>query len=114
MTYEEILALVTEDFELLREAPHCHIVLTGLTYDGCRGFCVAIYNKGDSVVVTDLGETKEVFDEVEREEWEALCETHGFQFSHWHIERVFHGMQDLYDFIQFIDFISDKYFQIED
>ena len=113
MTYEEVLKIVSEEFELINDSIHNKIVRTGLTYDGCRGFCVSIYNKGDSVVITDLGETKEVFDEVEKEEWIKLCTEHGYMWNHWRIEKEFTCIEDLYDYIKFIDFISDKYFEID-
>ena len=109
--YEDVLKLVKEEFETRKDAPHCEIVKTGLTYDGCSGFCVAIYNYGDVVKISDLGETKEVFDEVTEEQWADTCKRNGFEFNHWRIERVFNSMEDLYEFIQFLDAISDLFFE---
>ena len=113
MTYNEILDLVRTEFDTIKDAPHCEIVRTGLTYDGCTGFCVAIYNYGDVVKISDIGETKEVFDEVTESQWKDLCSKNGFEFNHWRIERVFNSMEDLYDFIKFLDTISDAFFDKE-
>ena len=110
MTYEQALAMIATEFELLGHAPHYRLIRTGLAYDGCNGFCVAIYNDNGELILTDLGETKEVFDEISKEEWEMLCEAHGFRFRHWHIESPFEKMDDLYAFIQFLDMISDQLF----
>lgn len=114
MTYEEALAIVKSEYETRREAAHCEIVKTGLTYDGCEGFCVTIYNYADrGPVISDLGETKEIFDEVEKEEWEKLCAENGFEFNHWRIEKPFTCINDLCEYIDFIDRISDKYFNVD-
>ena len=108
--YEEALVIIEEEFETRRESSHNKIIMTGLTYDGCRGFCVSIYDDNGVAIITDLGETKEVFDEVTKEEWIKLCTENNFEFRHWRIVRVFDSINDLYDFIKFLDMISDKYF----
>jgi len=109
MEYSEALALVKSEFETLRDAAHCEIIYTGLTYDGCNGFCVTLYNYGDKVMISDIGQTKDIFDEVEEEEWKELCRENGFEFNHWRIEKKFSKIEDVYDFINFLDMISDKY-----
>ncbi len=109
MTYQEALALVRTEFETLRMAPHCEVIRTNRTLDGCHSFPITLYDRGDEIILNDLGETKEVFDEVEPTEWQELCESHGFQFDHWRIIRPFKGMQDLYDFIEFLNFIADRF-----
>ena len=110
MTYEQALELIATEYELMGHAPHYRRIRTGLTYDGCTGFCVAIYNDNGEVILTDMGETKEVFDEVTEEEWTMLCEAHGLRFRHWHIELPFEKLDDLYDFIYFLDLISSQFF----
>lgn len=114
MTFGEAIKIVEKEFDLIYDSPHAKVVRTGLTYDGCRGFCVSIYDSEEGALVSDLGETKEVFDEVEEAEWKALCEEHGFRFVHWRIIRDFTGIEDLYEFIRFLDFISDKYWSEDD
>ena len=114
MTYEEALALVKSEYDTLRDAGHCEIILTGLTYDGCSGFCVCLYNEGDRVILTDMGETKDVFDEVSEEEWTALCSEAGFVFRHWHIEREFHSLEDVELYVAFLDAISNLFWDIDD
>lgn len=114
MTYQEALILVKSEFETLRESSHNEIVLTGLTYDGSCGFCVSLYDQDGKAIITDLGETKEVFDEVEKKTWQALCEENGFRFNRWRIERDFNALDDLYAFIAFLDKISDRFYVIED
>lgn len=114
MTYQEALTLVKSEFETYKESSHNEIIRTGLTYDGSHGFCVSLYNEGERVILTDLGETKEVFDEIGEEEWTALCQKSGFAFRHWHIEREFFSLDDVYAFIRFLDEISDLYFPIDD
>ena len=114
MTYEEALALVKTEFKTRRDAAHCEIIRTGLTYDGCNGFCVCLYNYGDRVCLTDMGETKEIFDEVTKEEWIALCEENGCVFNHWRLERKLESIEDVYAYIQFLDMVSDKFFNLGD
>ena len=111
MTYQEAVALAATEFELIRDSGHTTLIRTGLTYNGCNGFCVMIYDLGDHAILTDIGETKEIFDEVTEEEWTELCEAHGFAFRHWHIERDIHSMDDIIAFIQFLDFVSDTFFE---
>lgn len=114
LSYEEVLSLVREEYDTRRDADHCEIVKTGLTYDGCTGFCVCIYNYGDVVKITDMGETKDFFDQLTDEQWVDICTTNGFEFNHWRIERVFNSIEDLHMYIQFIDVISDMFFDIEE
>ncbi len=114
MTYEEALALVKTEYETFHDAAHCEIIRTGLTYDGLEGFCVCLYNEGDRVILTDMGETKEVFDEVTKEEWTALCTEAGFAFRHWHIEREFHSLDDVELFIAFLDAVSNLFWDVDD
>lgn len=107
VSYEEALKMVKAEYQTRKDASHCEIIKTGLTYDGCTGFCVALYNYGDVVKITDIGETKEFFSEVTEEQWVDVCARNGFEFNHWRIERVFNSMQDVYDYIEFIDAICD-------
>ena len=102
------------EFELRPHSPVTQIVRTGRTLDGCNSFCIIIYNKVDKVVLTDIGRTKDVFDEVSEEEWEELCKAHNFEFLHWSIVREFTGLQDVYDFIGFLDVIADKYCPLDE
>ena len=74
MTYEEALEMVGAEFELCRHSPVTQAVRTGRTLDGCNSFSIVIYNKVDKVILSDLGNTKDVFDEVPKEEWEELKE----------------------------------------
>ena len=113
MTFEEAIKLAETEFELKPNTPNTRIVKTGLTYNGANGFCVMLYDKGDHTIITDIGETKEVLDEVAYEEWEALCLENGFEFNHWHIEKPFNSIEDLHSFISFLDTVSDKFFDID-
>ena len=112
MEYTEALALVKSEFNTRYDAAHCEIIRTGCTYDGCNGFCVVLYNYGDKIMVSDMSITREIFSEVADEEWESLCRENGFEFNKWRIEKKFNGIEDVYDFINFLDMISDKYFQL--
>ena len=114
MTYEEALKIIEAEYETLPDSPHNKIIRTGLTYNGFNSFCVSIYTDGESVILTDLGETKEVFDEVTEGEWRELCEAHGFEFRHWRIVKVFGSIDDVDDFIRFLDLISTRYFDEKD
>ena len=110
MTYNEGLALVKTEYETIKDSTYNEIIITGLTYDGCNGFCVSVYNKDGEAIITDLGETSHFFDEITEEEWIKDCTEHGFEFNHWRIERKLSSIDDVYDFINFIDFISDREF----
>ena len=109
MTYEKALEIIESEFETLKESSHNKIVRTNMTYNGYNSFCVSIYNCNGIAILTDLGTTKDVFDEVAEEEWRELCQNHGFEFNHWSIRRDFNKIEDLYDYIEFLDFISRKY-----
>ena len=50
-----------------------------------------LYDKGDHTIITDSGETKEVFDEVSHEEWVKICEENGFEFRLCKIEHEYCG-----------------------
>ena len=113
MDYIKALEIIEKEFETRQESSHNKIIKTGLTYNGCNGFCVSIYDDNGVALITDLGETKEVFDEVSKAEWEELCKEHGFEFRHWRIVREFSSINDLYEYIKFLDFISDKYFKLD-
>ena len=114
MTYDEALELVKEEYETKRITDNCYKIKTGLTYDGCRGFSVTLYTDGEEIILSDLGNTKEVFDEVDAEEWEELCESHGFEFNRYRIIRRFSSTDDVYQYIKFLDFVSDKFFPLDD
>ena len=109
MTYQEALALVRTEFETRKMTPNCEVIKTNRTLNGYNSFPITLYDRGDEIILNDLGDTKEVFFEVEHDEWQELCEAHGFEFNHWRIIRPFKGMQDLYDFIDFLDFIADRF-----
>ena len=111
MTYEKALEIIEAEFETKRNSDVHKTIRTGLTYDGCQGFCVCIYNSVNGVILSDLGETKEVFYEVPQEDWIAMCNKHGFEFVNWSITRKFTDIHDVYDFIKFLDFISWKYWE---
>ena len=109
MNYSEALALVQSEFKTTKYASNCYVIRTNKTYNGANGFCVTLYNKGDKVVLSDLGETKEIFDEVPKETWESLCKENGFEFNRWSIENDFISLDDVYEYIDFLDKISDTY-----
>ena len=114
MTYQEALALVKSEFETRRDAAHCEVILTGRTLDGYNGFCVCLYDNQGEILVSDMGETKEAFDEVTEEEWTKLCEDHGFEFRHWRIVKKFEDIYSVYDFIDFLSFIADTFDPIDE
>ena len=110
MTYEKALAMIETEFETIKGGADCYRgIRTGLTYDGFNPFCVNIYNSENGVVLSDFGNTKEVFDEVDEGEWTALCEAHGFRFDHGKIVREFKAVTDVADFILFLDLVSTKF-----
>ena len=45
MTYEEALEIVEAEFEMRPDSDHSKIIKTHMTYDGCTGFCVVVYNE---------------------------------------------------------------------
>lgn len=109
MIYEEALKIIKQDFETRKETSHNEIIYTGYTYDGCNGFCVSIYDDNGIAIVTDLGETKEIFYDVNEEEWITLCNEYNFEFRHWSIVREFNSISDVYEYIEFLNFVSNKY-----
>ena len=114
MTYQEAVDLVKTQFHTRRGSDHNEVIRTGKTYDGCKGFCINVYNADGEGILSDLGETKEVFDEVSEEEWISLCQENGFIFRHWRIERELNSIDDVYAFIDFLDMVSDKYCDLDD
>ena len=110
MTYQEALELIKEEYDTNPIEKHATLIYTGLTYNGCTGFCVVLYDLGDKAILTDLGKTKDVFDEVDYETWRELCESHGFIFNHWKIQREFNSIEDVDEFIRFLDSISVRYY----
>ena len=115
MKYLEAMAIIKEEYDIKIVANHAILIYTGLTYDGCNSFCVVLYNLGDKAILTDLGRTNEVFDEVGDETWIELCDSHGFEFNHWRIQKDFNSIDDVDEFIKFLDFISVKFFdEVED
>ena len=114
MTYNEAVALVSAEFETRRVADHVMAIRTNMTYDGNTGFSVLIYDNGKEVYLTDIGQTKEIFNEVSEPEWVELCRERGFAFNHWRIEHKLESMDDVYEYIEFLDFISDKFWEIDE
>ncbi|MBQ2794381.1 MAG: hypothetical protein IJF05_06775 [Clostridia bacterium] len=64
MTYESAVKIIEAEFDTIADSIHNKVVMTGLTYDGYKPFCVSVYDDGENVIITNLGETKEVFDEI--------------------------------------------------
>ena len=115
MNYADALALIKTEFETRFDSSHSEVIRTGYTYDGCNGFCLCLYDLGDRAILTDMGETAQFFIEVTDEEWGEFCAAvPGFRFNHWHIEHEINDIQDVYDFIGFLDEISDKFFLLDD
>lgn len=111
MTYEKALEIIEAEFETRTNSPVHKTIQTGLTYDGFNGFCLNIYNSANGVILTDLGKTKDIFNEVPQEDWITLCNQHAFEFVHWRITRKFNDINDVYEFIKFLDLISWKYWE---
>ncbi|MBQ8374323.1 MAG: hypothetical protein IJX98_01965 [Clostridia bacterium] len=110
MTYEEALEIIEREFETRYVAPRARAVRVNQSYNGYELFYIEINDDNGEGVLTDLGITKEMFYEVGESDWRALCRENGFSFNrYWHIERRFTAMTDLYDFIDFLILISDKY-----
>ena len=110
MLLPDAVALINTEFKTRKCAPHYHAVYVDLTYDGCSLFSISIYDYGDKVsVLTDVGSTKDFFDQFTEDEWVKLCAEHGFEFNNWRIERVFNSLNDLYEYIDFIDYLCNTY-----
>ena len=109
MTYEEALEIVEAEFETRPDSDHSKIIKTHMTYDGCTGFCVVVYNEEGVAILTDMGETAQFFDEVPDEEWESLCREGGCVFARGRIKKRIESIEDVYDYIRFLDEISDRY-----
>lgn len=109
MTYQRAIEIIEKEFSLKDNTENTKFIKTGMTYDGFNHFCACLYNADNGVIITDLGKTKDIFDEVSQEEWAKLCKERGFRFEHWSIVRDFESIKDVYDFIGFLDFISNKY-----
>ena len=110
MTYKKALTLIRKRYQTIYDAPHCEIIRTGRTLDGYHSFTVALYDyKDGKLVITDLGETKEVFDEVTEETWRKICEEKGFVFNHWRLEKEFVSMKTVTEFIKFLNYIADLF-----
>lgn len=115
MTYTEALALIKSEFQTRYDSDCSEVIRTGLTYDGCNGLYVELYNLGDKVVLSDGGITKDIYFEHENEdECLALCEANGFEFNHWKIQRPFTNIQDVYDFIDFLLLVTNTYDPMEE
>lgn len=111
MNYAEALKIVESEFETRYVAPNCQAIRINLTYDGYNGFYIAVCDSEGEAFLSDEGITKDVFCKAKDEtEWRALCEANGFSFNRfWHIERRFTALSDMYEFIDFLTKVSDKY-----
>ncbi|MBO5327979.1 MAG: NUDIX domain-containing protein [Clostridia bacterium] len=108
-SFEEALKTIEKEFETRYDAPNCRMLRTNLTYDGANELCVALYDDGGKIMLTDGGYTKDVFWETDHDEWKELCELGAFTFNNYRIERPFKSMQDVYDFIDFLLTLADVY-----
>ncbi len=115
MEFSKALMFVQAKYETSRESDHCYLIYTGLTYDGCTGFCVNLYrDENGEAIITDLGATKDFYDEVTEQDWKKRCKRAGFEFNHWHIELKYEKIGDVAKFIKFIDSIADEFFDTGD
>ena len=114
MKFEEALEIISKEFETRRIVDTCHSIVTGMSYDGAEGFHVALYvNAEGEAIISDLGGTKNFFyHEITLEEWEVMCRENGMEFINGSIVRRFKSMKDLFEYIDFLDRISDKYFTL--
>lgn len=115
MDFNQALALIQTEYETRRCADHAYYVRTHLTLDGCNAFSIVLYHdesgyyQSGEIILTDTGNTHYTFFEAPAEDFKALCDKYGFSFVNNCICRPFTGMQDLYDFIDFLIVISDIY-----
>lgn len=110
MIYQDALNLIHKEFETrFGSDENNRVIRIYKTFDGVNEFYISIENLGEETLLTDDGITKDIFFEVEEEAWKKLCEKNGFAFNRWHIERKFLSMNDLYEYIRFLDFIADRY-----
>ncbi len=108
MIYSKGLELVKSEFKTIKESGHNEAIYLEMTYDGFNCFYISVYDRDGEAILTDLGVSTEVFDEIEDEQWERDCVEHGFEYNHWHIERKLNSIDDVYDFIKFLDYISNR------
>ena len=115
MDFQQALELIKTEYEVRKCADHAYYIRTHLTLDGCNFFSIMLYHdesgyyQSGDLILTDTGNTHYVFFEAPLEEWQALCDKYGFSLVKYSICRPFTGMQDLYDFIDFLNVISDIY-----
>lgn len=111
MIYQDALNLIHKEIETRYVDEDCRALRINLTYDGYSGLYIVVFNKDGEAFLSDEAETKNVFwEHVNATEWGAFCEANGFTFNrHMSIERKFTSINDVYDFIDFLMMISEKY-----
>lgn len=115
LTFTEALEMIEAEFRVRKETMHAFSIFVDRTYNGYDFFFIELHNDGEEgLYLSDGGSACHSFDEVEKEEWRALCRANGFTFRNFRICRSFRGMEDLYAFIDFLTLIADTYDPLED
>lgn len=110
MTFEEAINLVHTEFETRYDDENCEIIRVNWTYDGSNELMVAVYQEKDAVVLTDLGATKDIFYQVNEDQWIDVCTRNGYIFNRGCIEHSLNDISDVHNFIEFLDSISDIFY----
>lgn len=109
MTYEQALATIEKKYRTHHVDSRSRYIFVDYTYDGHSLFYIELRNEEEGPLLSDGGNTKEIFDEVSEREWRYLCQKHHFVFNHWKLQRPFKSMKDLDAFIRFLDLISNRF-----
>ena len=98
--------------------PSVHITFEDLEDEICYG---TLLSKNDSTGPSSAWDGIEAnarhnenegygYSNLDYETWKELCESHGFIFNHWKIQREFNSIEDVDEFIRFLDSISVRYY----
>lgn len=102
MNYEQAKQLIKTKWDIMEQTINATHIVVHKLLDGNSLYCIVLYNSDNGVILTDYGNTAELFD-LSEEQFTQICAKHNLTFEDWQIETPFNGLEDVENFISALD-----------
>lgn len=108
MNFNEAIKLINTKYETSPYTSDVIVIETNKLMDEFSTYFIALKQDGDSCFLTDYAKTCEVVD-IEEDKLKQFAKNHSLTFNNFYIKCRFNSMQDLENFISFLDEIKSIY-----
>ena len=108
MRFESAKELIGQFYELNElNTSACQIIINKL-FDDENAFFIALKGDDETCFLTDFAKTCELVD-ISESELKSSAYKFGLGFDNYYVKKEFNDLEDLKNFIMFLDFISENF-----